>query len=639
MPEPTAIFRPDDCEVTIKVRPTHDSSIADISLRVTLRRSDARSRASGVDKGRGASDGERAGKDEEEDGDEDMLNDDSDGDEDMEDEDEWTDEESTTEEVIARITGFKIQRAMHRDEFLSSMEEPTQEMHDVATTLFDLHGMLKPEFVQSEWHKGSGCFGSELSHGTIIYVEDMHVKPEYRTQGLGSWAMQRLLASEHLNEYGFVILLPGRTCDQGPEAKLSKAQCDDLFKKTTAFFYKNGFRRIGRTVYLGYSGDPKHPSRQLAVADDVPTNAYNTYGNAEESRLNIVAEGGGGLGNPPFPLHRGIALASLKDANPSQPPLSQPIDAFIAFVHARKPAIIHRQDSDGLTPLHVAARVMNPLAVATLLDLAFTGAESDLDRRDNVDGLTPLEAVEFEMRKQMEHQVGVFSWDQQPYPENGLRCAYMLRKAMGEAVGTAEAYLKLKQWGCTCGQCTDGWFSPRLRYRMHNQAEMIWDLMEMDEYIRSLPGCQDHVLSTGVDCIPPHLLSRADEAFHQGFRAVIYSIALALRMPDASPSKALVQAWAAQDAATKPYFRQGGLVDYAMDYIFNYAQDQSLLGDCDWDDTMAEVVADCENHEWTTLPVCQNDLNFRLARARIGLRKARPGPYFVRTVLQDEDSD
>lgn len=167
-----------------------------------------------------------------------------------------------------------------------------------------------------------------------------------------------------------------------------------------------------------------------------------------------------------YPLHRQMTVGSPLSLVPQPQSQTRPfIHEYITRMHAFDPAIIHSQDAAGLTPLHVAAGLMNKQAVDTLL-LPEIGGSEDLQRRDNPESTTPLEALEFSMRSNEEFSQAMLEKDQAPYPDAGLRCAYALRKAMGENVGTEASYIKLKRWGCTCNQCTDGWFSPRFRYRM-----------------------------------------------------------------------------------------------------------------------------------------------------------------------------
>jgi len=43
-----------------------------------------------------------------------------------------------------------------------------------------------------------------------------------------------------------------------------------------------------------------------------------------------------------------------------------------------------------------------------------------------------------------------------------------MQKALGglPAAETEGEYIKKRRFGCTCGMCTDGWLSPRMRFRL-----------------------------------------------------------------------------------------------------------------------------------------------------------------------------
>lgn len=58
------------------------------------------------------------------------------------------------------------------------MDDESDELHQFSVKLFDKNGMVKPEIVDHEFHKGSGVWGRELNHGMMIYVDTISVKPE-----------------------------------------------------------------------------------------------------------------------------------------------------------------------------------------------------------------------------------------------------------------------------------------------------------------------------------------------------------------------------------------------------------------------------------------------------------------------------
>lgn len=121
-----------------------------------------------------------------------------------------------------------------------------------------------------------------------------------------------------------------------------------------------GFRRIGRTDYLAYSVDPKHPSRKLSTANDAPGRA------PEPSREEAAAA---------FPLH--IAVSGLDG------------DALLAKIALAPLAQVQSIEPSGLTPLHIAAATAKGDAVRALVNRS----NAELLTTDEV-GHTPAALLE-----------------------------------------------------------------------------------------------------------------------------------------------------------------------------------------------------------------------------------------------------
>jgi hypothetical protein len=79
--------------------------------------------------------------------------------------------------------------------------------------------------------------------------------------------------------------------------------------------------------------------------------------------------------------------------------------------------------------------------------------------------------------------------------------------------------------------------------------------------------------------------------------------------------------------AIEQFFSKGGLPDFAIDYILDFTQMQSPLGDGIWDAEMEASCEDDESIEYPRLPKCPNDINFRLVRERLGLSPTANGPH------------
>lgn len=162
-----------------------------------------------------------------------------------------------------------------------------------------------------------------------------------------------------------------------------------------------------------------------------------------------------------FPLHH---LVASKDPNGTE---ARDIDVAIHAFHRGDCTLVHSQDQNGFTPLHIAAKVHHFHAAQTLLELPpESGVHRTLFRRDNVQGLTPLEACEREMRSTRESSELLSSrWG--GYREAALKTVSLLKRGMGETIAESnEDFVNKRKWGCTCGRCLDGFLSPRMRRRV-----------------------------------------------------------------------------------------------------------------------------------------------------------------------------
>jgi hypothetical protein len=232
---------------------------------------------------------------------------------------------------------------------------------------------------------------------------------------------------------------------------------------------QNGFRRIGRTGFFGYAPVPNHPSRLLHANDDAEPAAEwtpPTTGSGSSEDTSDIAER--------FPLHGLIACSTLLPAAQA----GAILDTQLRAAHAADPASISTAGLDGELPLHVAAKAGSVVATRVLLELS-VAANGDLENRANRDGTTPLETCEDQMLKDREFGAMIFGYGmlagmpaevqiRNDERKRGFQLvAKMLKEAMGEEITeTDEEWLARRKYGCTCGECTGGWLSWRMRYRL-----------------------------------------------------------------------------------------------------------------------------------------------------------------------------
>jgi len=115
----------------------------------------------------------------------------------------------------------------------------------------------------------------------------------------------------------------------------------------------------------------------------------------------------------------------------------------------------------------MAACSQNVHALRALLELDPSGMAEDLKFAMNKEGMTPLEALEACMCSTREFMETLMQkWD--GYNDDDLRCEYLMRKGLRglPAAETEGEYINKRKFGCTCRMCTDGWLSPRMRFRL-----------------------------------------------------------------------------------------------------------------------------------------------------------------------------
>jgi len=63
-------------------------------------------------------------------------------------------------------------------DFLEIMDDESQELHEFSVGLFDKYSNIRPWLVDGGAKSGSGCWGTELNAGDMLYIQDVRVKEE-----------------------------------------------------------------------------------------------------------------------------------------------------------------------------------------------------------------------------------------------------------------------------------------------------------------------------------------------------------------------------------------------------------------------------------------------------------------------------
>ncbi|KAF9027051.1 hypothetical protein BDZ89DRAFT_1113615 [Hymenopellis radicata] len=500
---------------------------------------------------------------------------------------------------VATLSGYMIYRRMLGGDFLAMMDEESQELHEFSVTLFDKNGLLRPRF-KAGYRSGTGCWGDELNEDALAYIEDITVKDEYRRRGIGSQLLQGLLESKYKPQISNVICWPSTKDGAAPKA----------------FFIKNGFRRIGRTQFFGYSMDAEHPAHQILASDDVQQSVREAGQNPNEISDNIKRER-----QRKFPIHCAI--------------VSNMSDSIAQVIRRSHKAELYAPDDAGFLPMHIAVQARNMIAFKTLLTL---GHVEDLQNHHNADGATPLELLRDNMVNGREFMETLLSANWLGYADIDLSMEYAVKTAMGMDTGcaTVQDYIAQNKHGCTCGRCLGGWLSPRMIFQLSVQAAFCMDNMPLDEVFvfkkRQVLDSSDIIHLYSGEFIPPSLYPNLSLSFYRGFTAVFraaYEI-----LEDVFPFTAetvLSHARYAYYSETINFFRKGGMVEYALDAITSNAKDQSMVGDREFYATFAD------DDEFVALPTCANDNEFELVRRMVGLDSEKKWAPYRRYRQPDED--
>lgn len=163
---------------------------------------------------------------------------------------------SSGKQDIGSCRAQLIRRGQMRHSFWQDLEEPSRETAQLAFSLFDRYGRLKPEYYEHDFRKGNGVWGKELDQGDILFFESIRVDREWRRRGIATAMVRAILdkTKEKVSEETgfFAVVNPGVL---NSEHALS-------------FWRSVGFRRIGASLWFAFTDKPDHPSRLLEPVQD-----------------------------------------------------------------------------------------------------------------------------------------------------------------------------------------------------------------------------------------------------------------------------------------------------------------------------------------------------------------------------------
>ncbi|KAI0784413.1 hypothetical protein C8Q75DRAFT_810189 [Abortiporus biennis] len=560
-------------------------------------------------------------------------------------------------EVVASADAVLVQRTLlGAQNFLTVLDEHSNDLQKFGLKFFNKNGKFRRDVYvdvedEDEYHRGTGCWGNsgefDAPNAKIIFIRSLDVEEsQFENQGIEEWLLKQILSSHYVGRHDFVFIQTEPSSEE-----------ETLFKV-------NGFRRVGQTQYFAFSPNPNHPSRTIPISEDAKGASQFAVGpppdamSPEESAIR-------------FPLHSAIAnyrstegpitsavggseeFDILVTVTQSLNPMLQaqanvqnprkPISDVLKEAFTKDPDSLKVRDIDNRTVLHLAAEKNNVEALRTLLSPPLLSVTQDmLGIRDCAHGYTALNDCEFGMNDMKTFSESLLGrWD--GHADDALKCAYLLRKAMGRAnvrdIETEDEYIKKNKFGCTCGECAFGWLSPRMRLNIKTQNDMVHANLVTSRQATTVRGgrlySQDEIdiNTAGVfDYVPAQSRRRVTNHLVDTIILVLVMIRRVLEFKELIPIPYCINS--ALPIEIKVILDNHGVkIEHLLEIIMETVTDQAPIeygGDGEYEEMLAYGV-DLKK-EFENLPECVNDNEYKLARMCMGLsptsqREIEPGVY------------
>lgn len=304
---------------------------------------------------------------------------------------------------IGKGLGRFVKRDHIRSDFWRDMEEPCEELANIAFDVFDRYGGLKQELMDHVVRKGTACWGSELHLGSLFIIEYMHIDKQWRRKGIGRKMVTSLIDKARAGgrSPSFSLVSPGWLNDdigENIDGKSNTEKQEICFRARSdaiSFYRSLGFRRIGASYCFDLASDPNHQAHKLLAVDDFDL----PQGDAEENEPDTDDEAERTYEG--FPLDPDKINWRLKLLQTRLPlhhatitlPDNECVELFKKFKktetfkdHWVKVDRFHNN------VLHVAASALTVKVVQWLLENANNGQLLSASR--NIKGYTPLEELE-----------------------------------------------------------------------------------------------------------------------------------------------------------------------------------------------------------------------------------------------------
>lgn len=531
-------------------------------------------------------------------------------------------EKTPNEKVIGHAFARLIRRDCIRPTFHEDMEEASQDSSQLGFELFDRYGCLKGELIDHCVKKGSGAWGDEVDVGSILLVETVRVDKEWRRKGIGAKLVMNLWrkakkTDRHV-QFAFTWATPLNSEVRYQVEGKPRAERDAIFDVNEAIaialFRSVGYRRVGSTVWFCFAADPEHSSHRIASGDDFNPQQYQS----DDLQIEIIDREDKDATEvrriekllQMRPLHHAITVLADDDCVEylnQQRTLTPTTDGLWEAV-----------DCSGNTILHLSATLSK---VKSLDWIMGSGLDTKLVTVRNHEGYTPLEALQshlesIRVKKELMGRwlIWAASDDFRVFSHEAVLCLLKLRRIRNVTVEEINRF----RGGRTCGECINGFLSPRMSLALLFQAETIYDMLDAE--FNDMDGdrwCSwhaDHTLH-----ISPSVRDniRTNKSLRQGFAKMYDHIAECLRakhVPNEPNVFQVMRTTSEWPPHTKNFLRRGGRVSDALSNIIDSAMsvdENTGTGD------FMEIMDD----EVRQLKKCRNDHEFGFVRFHCGLEQ------------------
>ncbi|CAG8960442.1 hypothetical protein HYFRA_00008161 [Hymenoscyphus fraxineus] len=585
--------------------------------------------------------------------------------------------------VIGHTHARRIYREFVRANFWQEMDGVSQDMSNLAYRIFNRYGCLLEELKSHPVRKGSGVWGNELDFGPILHFENVHIyreAAEFRRLGLGTTMVKAIIQkvqkklednksdkdltqeqteSKEMFEGLFgvpdpkfsklhCLTLPGwLTRDLEPEIKdknpsQQREICVKAAETAEAFFKSLGFRRVGASSCLAFSLDPQHPSHLIAPVDDYEPSEdtfVEEFTDAERAEIKaafkkhekeeeIFAKKLATI----LPLHHAAIIQADIDC----------VDTF--STHLAKNGVNSTDwkavQKGGNNLLHVVASKHKPLTTTWLMENIADSA--GLSTARNVKGYTPFENLNSELDvKRTRAYRGMRLCDVSDqfigHPEEAVQCLAALSKL--PTINSTLPSVTVKRmvdhrsrlkFGCTCGDCIEGFISPRMKAALVYQAEKTQELTS--EWVEDADmwwfAMKDH-----IEHVPEPIKQNfeTNKSLRQGFVNTFNLVASCLKRNIAPTRTNLIAKFeelSEWPPVTRNYLQVKGTLDGKFEAvlldIFKSAEDHGEMT-CG---SSPYFRAMCGALDVDTVKACRNDDEFCMVMVALGLPNPNPTTPF-----------